>query len=510
MDNLESEKLNIATKSKLGVSQVKNTAIINTLDNVKITKVLTVSAKPRIENIIVTNAEVKFDGTVEYDLLVALENNDIVPFSQKTSFNQVFENALIAPDTIVNIYPELIELNDISNQNGDIAYSSLINFEIYSIDVNSDINCAKSLENVFVKEGEISFNSFGGNVVYDATINFEVLKDNKINKVLFVNSFATIKSIIPSNNYFVVSGDIYSTIVYFSEDGLIKSFNKETNFSEEIENQNVNKESIIQAFVQTKETTVIENADKNSYSFDTPIQIVAQIYNKSNKSCVVDAFSLTNEINLTTTSFEEDEFFSTRQIEENILTNFALAENIPLVDRILAVTPINVSIVNQLVKDCELLLEGIATINLIYYFEDDDGNNILNSIDVEVPYSINVNVPELKDNDRIITRIILGDINIKNKRGKELEVLAEVKINYDIIKSNISAITTHLTIGEEKPQKDYALEIYVAKEGQTLWDIAKELNMSTTDIVSQNSELTLPLSNGDKIVAYRQRIVDFE
>ena len=38
----------------------------------------------------------------------------------------------------------------------------------------------------------------------------------------------------------------------------------------------------------------------------------------------------------------------------------------------------------------------------IYYFEDDDGNNILNSIDVEVPYSINVGIPELKDADRII------------------------------------------------------------------------------------------------------------
>lgn len=510
MDILETDKLNIATKTKLGVCQVKNTANINSLDNVKITKVLTVSAKPRIDNVSVVNAEIKFDGVVEYDLLVALENNEIVPFTQKSNFSQVFENAEVTPETIVNIYPQLIELNDVSNMNGDIAYSTLINFEIYAIGINSSVCCAKPLENIFSKESEISYNTLGGNIVYDATINFEIPKDSKVNKVLFVNSFASIKTVIPSNGYFVVTGDVYSSIIYQSDDGLIKSINKETNFSEEIENQNVNKESVIQACIATKETIVVENSDKNSFSFDTPIQIVAQIYNKGTKSCIVDAFSLTHDVNLTTVSFEEDEFVSTRQAEENIITNFVLADSIPIIDKILAIAPINISIVNQIVKSGELLLEGIATINLIYYFEDDDGNNILNSIDVEVPYSLSIPLQDLEDTDKVITNIILGDISIKNKRGKELEILAEAKINYDIIKNSVSALTTSICLGEEKQPKDYALEIYLAKEGQTLWDVAKELNIATTDIVNQNSDLTLPLTAGENIVAYRQRQVNFE
>ena len=55
-----------------------------------------------------------------------------------------------------------------------------------------------------------------------------------------------------------------------------------------------------------------------------------------------------------------------------------------------------------------------------------------------------------------------------------------------------------------------SLEIYLAKEGQSLWDVSKELNMSTTDIVNQNSDLTLPLKAGENIIAYRQRQVDFD
>ena len=88
MDNID-DKLNIATKTKLGVVQIKNTVAVSSADNAKITKVLTASAKPRIENILVDNMEVKFEGVVDYDFLVVLEDNQIVPLSQKSNFSQV-------------------------------------------------------------------------------------------------------------------------------------------------------------------------------------------------------------------------------------------------------------------------------------------------------------------------------------------------------------------------------------------------------------------------------------
>ena len=96
LDILENDKLNIATKIKLGSTQVKNIVNIgNVEEDNKITKVLTVSAKPIIENISVNNASVKFDGVVDYDLLVVLENNEIKPLTQKTNFSQVFEDTKI-------------------------------------------------------------------------------------------------------------------------------------------------------------------------------------------------------------------------------------------------------------------------------------------------------------------------------------------------------------------------------------------------------------------------------
>ncbi len=509
MDNIENNKLNIATKTKLGSVQLKNTASINAVDNLKITKVLTASAKVVIENITPLNAEVKFDGVVEYDLLVVLENNEIVPLTQKSNFMHNFASATITPESLIVICNNLLECNNISNED-DITYSTLINFDVYEVKTNTDLTLAETPENVFTKESEVTYNSLLGKVTYEANVNFELNKDAKINKILYVSNSAHLKSVIPSTDYFVASGEVVSFIVYQGEDDLIKSCTKCTSFTEEIEFKGLTKDANIQARVTTKEATIVENLEKNVFVFDVPIKVLAQFFTKQGLNCVVDAYSLTNEVKLTTTSFQDNEFFSTHLAEENILTNFTLTDSMQPIDKILSITPINISLANQIVKDGEILLEGLATINIIYYFEDDESNNILNSIDVEVPFSLSISAPDVKESDSVTSTISLGEVNIKNKRGKELEILAEAKINYDYTRENISALTTQIALGEEKLPKDYALEVYLAKEGQSLWDIAKELNISTADLVRQNGNLTLPIKEGEKIISYNGRQETFD
>ena len=210
------------------------------------------------------------------------------------------------------------------------------------------------------------------------------------------------------------------------------------------------------------------------------------------------------EVDGVITSFEQNDFNSTKQVEENILTNFSLSETISPIDKILAVVPTNIRIVNQIVKQGEVLIDGIAMLNIIYYSEDEEGNNILNSVDVDVPYSLTFSALDVNEKDNVFINVSFGDINVKSRHGRELEILAEIKINYNNTVPSVSYITTEILLGDEKETRDCGLEIYLAKSNQTLWDIAKELNVSVTDIMTQNSELSLPLKDGEKIVVYRQ------
>ena len=119
-----------------------------------------------------------------------------------------------------------------------------------------------------------------------------------------------------------------------------------------------------------------------------------------------------------------------------------------------------------------------------------------------MPYSLSVLAPEVREGDNVEVEVKLADVSVKNKKGRELEVIANIVVSYSINRPQVFAITTEINFGETKPNKNYALEIYVAKENQTLWDVAKHLNISTENLLSQNPELNLPISVGDKIVAY--------
>lgn len=498
------EKLDIATRNILGTSELKNSVSFREVNGLKITKVLTSSMRANIDNIMVGSGEVKFDGVLEYDLLVVLENGEITPLTTKENFSLTFENSEIEQGSVIDIQPTITELISSNFSPDEFIYNSSVSFEISAVNVSSDLSCAVVPENVFVKEGEVTFNALAANETYEGVVTFDIAKDSKVNKILFVRNNASIKSSLPSNDYFVVNGDIYTTIVFLTEDGTIKSIVKENSFSEEIEAKGVTKDSNIQAAIGVRETVVNESEDGSKFNFEVPIVINANVFDTKTLTCVEDAYSTKYELTLTTVSYEQDNFMPTKLAEENILTNFALSEGLNTIDKILAVIPTNIRVVSQIVKDKEVLIDGIASINVIYYSEDDEGNNVLNSVDIDIPYSLSFNAPDVESGDNVKVGISFGDLNVKSRHGRELEILAEVKINYNVSSREVSYITTEITLGEEKESQDYALEIYVAHANQTLWDIAKELNIGVTDIMAQNKDLTLPLQEGEKIVVYRQ------
>ena len=498
------EKLDIATRNILGTSELKNSVSFREVNGLKITKVLTSSMRANIDNIMVGSGEVKFDGVLEYDLLVVLENGEITPLTTKENFSLTFENSEIEQGSVIDIQPTITELISSNFSPDEFVYNSSVSFEICAVNVSSDLSCAVVPENVFVKEGEVTFNALVANETYEGVVTFDIAKDSKVNKILFVRNNASIKSSLPSNDYFVVNGDIYTTIVFLTEDGTIKSIVKENSFSEEIEAKGVTKDSNIQAAIDVRETVVNESEDGSKFNFEVPIVINANVFDTKTLTCVEDAYSTKYELTLTTVSYEQDSFMPTKLAEENILTNFALSEGLNTIDKILAVIPTNIRVVSQIVKDKEVLIDGIASINVIYYSEDDEGNNVLNSVDIDIPYSLSFNAPDVKSGDNVKVGISFGDLNVKSRHGRELEILAEVKINYNVSSREVSYITTEITLGEEKESQDYALEIYVAHANQTLWDIAKELNIGVADIMAQNKDLALPLQEGEKIVVYRQ------
>ena len=499
------EKLTVCTRRKIGSVQIKNNVVLMAPENDRIKKVISFVATPVVEQTEIVAKEVKFSGVVKYNALVCLESGEFLQISENTPFNASVENAIVENGIVVEVLQNVLDSVSQNSEGGEVTYTTTIDFELYGIFQNSALDVAVPDEKLYTKQSEIDVTSFLNKIVYKSTATVEIMKDAKTSKILYTNYAGCVKTVTPSNDYFTVMGEIVLTTISLSEDGSLRSNIKEIPYTEEIEAKGVDKESVIQSrFMSTSEAVIMQNEEGNAYIIEMPFTIVSNIYKSTKKSCIIDAYSIDREVNLTTESFEQNEFLQTKSIEENIIANLSLSEKTDRIEKILSTIPINISVVNAYTKNGEIVVEGIASFSLTYYSEDDEGNNILNSVLLEVPYSLNILAPDVIEGDEVDVNLSVGDINIKSKRGRELDIIAGVKVNYSVVRPFVSAMVTKVVYGEEKPQKDYALEIYVAKEKQTIWDIAKELNISSEDLNKQNPELTLPISAGEKIIIYHQ------
>ena len=142
-----------------------------------------------------------------------------------------------------------------------------------------------------------------------------------------------------------------------------------------------------------------------------------------------------------------------------------------------------------------------------YYidFEAKETNN-LTSVQVEMPFSIEEKVDG--DISSVVT-ICLNNVSARSKRGKEIEVSAELNVYSDVYSIVSEFVISNVTVGEEKPVEDCSLFIYVVKPNQTLWDVAKEMSVSQEMLMEQNPEMELPLKANDKLVVYKPRVIEF-
>ena len=157
--------------------------------------------------------------------------------------------------------------------------------------------------------------------------------------------------------------------------------------------------------------------------------------------------------------------------------------------------PAVTAFVAKAVYDEDLNVEGIVTTEIIYSTKGE-----LHSVRAEVPYSINL----IGDfTNKSVTRVSVIDVNVKIKNNTaEINLLLGFEIA-SYLDTSLSYIS-NVEIGEERPVNASGLSMYVAKDGDTMWDVCKTLTATPEQILSQNPTLTFPLKQCDKVIFFRQ------
>jgi hypothetical protein len=232
---------------------------------------------------------------------------------------------------------------------------------------------------------------------------------------------------------------------------------------------------------------------------------VGYVFKDDSVEIVSDLYSTSNYVNVVAETVSSLKDANNVIFDEKLSGSILIQENDAFIDEILGNCCSNVVVVNKYVKDGLLNIEGIATTTILYLNKE---MNSTHSVEVEMPFAVSYSI---SGNDDMLaeTELAITQIAAKARRGKEIEVSAVLEVYSDIYHNDEDVVITKVEEDDEIPENDCAMTFYITKDGDTVWNIARELKISTDLLLQQNPMLTDDVVAGTKIVVYRQRQVEF-
>jgi hypothetical protein len=205
-------------------------------------------------------------------------------------------------------------------------------------------------------------------------------------------------------------------------------------------------------------------------------------------------------LNTTVEKITEPRFCYAAEYSESVGGGVGLDENLPAVNEIIGNFGARNNIASITAADERVNIEGVVNTTVLY--QADDGE--INSVDVEIPYSVDVRDQKIAEGFRLEGNGAVGTVAVKRKKDRELDVSAELFFGVQAYCNQTVSVVVEVEEANEKVDAANAVSVYNAEAGETLWDVAKALSCAPETILNQNESLVFPIKNPGKVILYRE------
>ena len=471
-----------------------------------ISRVVSLNVTPCVEQIIPSTGSAQVDGKLSVKVLVEKVEGGYSCLESTSNFTTHIMNSEITPET--EIFATAHNVGVTAVQASEQAVTFTANILVKSVMIETDK--VKYVEDVSVAEQKKE-NLTYSDLIAATSQNFDIEIESdlppSISQILCVESKAVLNKAEAGNDVISLNGEIYTNIIYLSADDQPKLKNQRVvqNFTHEVLANNVVSTDIISATIQVCSTSYEVQGELNSAKSTIILKnsVHSNIFVRQNKTVevVADAFCPRYNLNTEYASFLSQSLVSSDLSFEKIDGSIVLGEDSPRIDRVLAVCAGNIIEKTREVENGEITFSGIMNCNIVYILDDDEGTT--QSVFAEVPFTISLK--RNADTDIIAINIVPRDIEARNKKSKEIDILAELAIETTVLKTDTNAILQSVSLGEKRPENSSAIGIYVIPEAEDLWQVSKVLNVSGDLIMAQNPDLIFPITSPSRIIIYRER-----
>lgn len=432
----------------------------------------------------ITEGKVRLDGGVNTYIVYGAEAeenstrvlNVNLDFTQIIDMEQAKENMNLDTKIILkNIECKVIngrKINVKAFLEADIKISSNEEIEI----VNG-IN----LKGVQTLEKNLSVNSLVGRGTVKTYAKDTLVIDNIDNlaEIMKVDLNLGNKDIKVSYNKVLAKADLNVKILYITEDNRINSTESTIPVMSFIDIDNVSEDDLFSTTYEVKNIVIKpNNVEEHSVYVEVELEVSCEVYKKQEIRLIQDLYSPKSNILFTQKQINIIEKREYKVATCNIREKQVIPEigNNKIYD-----AEVEINITKQTVLKDRILFEGEANLNYIFSEENQIGTK-----KTVIPFNFNMDFEGVNTNSDISANVEIGTKDFIITSTGEIE--AKLDINFNVTSTNTVLVNIIDDISEEenRGESTSSLVIYYAKEGDTIWKIAKTFKSTVDEITRIN------------------------
>ena len=466
-------------------------------------------SKPDILNTITTNGipciykkeimegKIRIDGNImTYIMYLADGNTDnIRGLNTGLDFSETINIPELEMGMDVELIPtvKFIECRVLNGRKIAIKVTIEISMKIYSkeaIEIITDVGD----EDIQILSKNIKVNSLLGNGTTKvfSKENISIPSTDNLAEILSIQIGLVDKDIKISYNKVLAKSEIEVKMAYLTEEGNIRKNQTRLPLVGFIDMPNVKEENICETSYMIRNVMIKPNSiEEHSVYIEMEVEISCIVYEEKEIKTIQDMYCPGKKMDfkkmMVNTITNKESKRNTCNIREKV--NVSGLENGTIVD--VVINPI-INKENKL--NGKIIYEGEVELNFIF---TDNSVVGINTKKITVPFEQTVD--GILENCKIETNTEVNSQEFINQLGT---VNSNLDLNFETNTYRTTAIPVinDIVVEEQDDLEDYSVIIYVAKQGDTLWKIAKRFGSTVDDIVRVNGiERPDKLNVGEKI-----------
>lgn len=512
-------------KSNICMSRVKaekNTQI--TLDddvivsdsNPDVDEILAKHTEVTDESVKILDGKILIKGKLCYKILYEAKGESglyhmsgSIPFDEVINMDEVKDGDNIS----VNSHIEDVSISTINSRK--INVRAVVSFqayceEMYNEDVIVDVNDADGADYI-KKPLEVLNLVINKKDVYRIKEEIE-LDNNKPNvgQIIWDNMCIRDLNFALQNDVLEITGNMNAFIMYMSEDGSgpISFFDKTMPFKGYIDVEGATTDMIpgidVKMYQGTPEIVKDSDGENRIIRCEVVISVDIKVYEEEQVSVITDIYS--PYVNLV--KEEKAGSFYALLVHNQSATKVSGRRKFDSTDRrMLQIcnSTCTVKIDESQITESGINVTGVADVNVVYVSTRDDMpfgyENIL------VPFEHNIEAPGTATDCVFFIRPKLDELNVTMVSTDEVEAKVSISLDTMVIKPLEVNVITSLS---EEPYDDMEIRkspsvvIHFVKEGESIWQIAKQYHTTAQSIMTVNHLQTENLKKGMSLILVKQ------